>query len=277
MRFGMFRYNGRSFPGLVCEGQVLDLSTAGFADLQEMIASEALHRSDFGECPMIPIGKVETLPPLSRPGKIICIGKNYMEHVKETGWDSPGEPVFFAKFATSIIGTGGTVFLPKVSAQVDYEAELAVIIGRRGKNISEINAMTYVAGYTVFNDISARDLQFRDGQWMKGKALDTFAPMGPYIVTPEEVGDPHALDIRLSLNGELMQSSNTALMIFKVPQLIGYLSQLFTLEPGDVISTGTPSGVGFARVPPIFLQAGDTMEISIDKVGTLVNDVEDGE
>lgn len=271
MRYGTFCCDGRTFPGMVCEDQVLDLSAAGYPGLHDVIRSEALHQTNWGPCPSLPIREVKTLAPLLRPGKIICIGRNYTEHTRETGSEAPKEPLFFAKFATSIIGPHDTIVLPRVSEQVDYEAELVVIIGRQGKNISEANAMDYIAGYTIFNDISARDLQFRDGQWMKGKALDTFAPMGPFMVTPEEVGEPHALDIQLWLNGELMQSSTTALMIFKIPHIISFLSRLFTLEPGDVIATGTPPGVGFARVPPVFLQAGDTISITIQKLGTLTN------
>lgn len=273
MRLGMFRANGRSFPGIVRGEGILDLTSAGFSNLEGLISAGAFLHNDYEECPRYALSDLEVLAPLTNPGKIICIGKNYEEHVRETGWEAPAEPLFFAKFATSIIGPGDTIVLPQVSTQVDYEAELAVVIGRRGKNIPEIDALEYVAGYTVFNDISARDLQFSDGQWMKGKALDTFAPLGPWIVTPDEVGNPHALDIRLWLNGELMQSSTTALMIFKVPRLISYLSRLFTLEPGDIIATGTPSGVGFTRVPPVYLQSGDTVSVEIQRVGVLTNSV----
>ncbi|HYH04488.1 MAG TPA: fumarylacetoacetate hydrolase family protein, partial [Bacillota bacterium] len=179
----------------------------------------------------------------------------------------------FNKFATSVTGPGQPIVLPEISTQVDYEAELAVVIGKTGKAVSEDQAMELVAGYTVFNDVSARDLQFRDGQWVKGKALDTFAPTGPYLITADQIANPHQLAIRLWLNGQLMQSGNTGQLIFKIPALISYLSQFFTLEPGDIIATGTPPGVGFARKPPVFLKAGDEVVIEIDKVGRLCNPV----
>jgi 2-keto-4-pentenoate hydratase/2-oxohepta-3-ene-1,7-dioic acid hydratase in catechol pathway len=211
--------------------------------------------------------------PVPRPGKLICIGLNYRDHAAESNMAIPERPVVFSKFSTAVIAPGEPVVLPATSAQVDYEAELAVVIGRRAKNVSATRALDYVLGYTVFNDVTARDFQFADGQWQRGKSCDTFAPMGPTIVTTDIVPDPHKLSIKLILNGKTMQNSNTDQLIFGVPELIEFLSQTITLEPGDVIATGTPPGVGFARKPPVFLQPGDEMVVDIESVGKLNNPV----
>ena len=204
--------------------------------------------------------------PVPRPGKILCIGLNYRDHAAESNMPIPEKPVVFSKFSTCVIAPGEPVVLPSVSKQVDYEAELAVVIGRRAKHVSADRAYDYVLGYTAFNDVTARDFQFGDGQWQRGKSCDTFAPMGQSIVTADAVPDPHKLPIRLTLNGKTMQESNTDQLIFGVPALIEFLSQTITLEPGDVIATGTPSGVGFARKPPVFLKPGDQMEVMIEGV-----------
>lgn len=221
------------------------------------------------------LGEVGVYAPLLNPEKIVAIGLNYLDHARESGMEPPKKPLFFSKYPSSIVGPGAPVILPppEVSTQVDYEIELAVIVGRAAKNVSEEEAMEYVFGYTILNDISARDLQFEDGQWVKGKALDTFAPMGPWIVTKDEIPDPHSLRLVMSLNGEVVQDSSTSNLIFKVPQLLSYLSTLFTLRPGDVISTGTPFGVGMARKPPRFLKPGDTMVAEIERIGALENPV----
>jgi len=211
--------------------------------------------------------------PVPRPGKLICIGLNYRDHAAESNMAIPERPVVFSKFASAVIAPGEPVVLPASSGKVDYEAELAVVIGRRAKNVSAASALDYVLGYTSFNDVSARDFQFADGQWQRGKSCDTFAPMGPTIVTADEVPDPHKLSIKLILNGKTMQDSNTDQLIFGVPELIEFLSQTITLEPGDVIATGTPAGVGFARKPPVFLRPGDLMEVEIERVGKLGNPV----
>jgi len=213
------------------------------------------------------------LAPVPRPGKLICIGLNYRDHAAESNMAIPERPVVFSKFTTAVIAPGEPVILPITSTQVDYEAELAVVIGRRAKNVSVDRALHYVLGYTVFNDVSARDFQFADGQWQRGKSCDTFAPMGPTIVTADAVPDPHQLSIKLHLNGQTMQDSNTNQLIFGIPELIAFLSETITLEPGDVIATGTPPGVGFARKPPVFLKAGDIMEVEIEGLGTLNNPV----
>jgi 2-keto-4-pentenoate hydratase/2-oxohepta-3-ene-1,7-dioic acid hydratase in catechol pathway len=212
---------------------------------------------------------VQLLAPVPRPGKLIAIGLNYRDHAAESKMPIPEKPVVFSKFTTSVIGPDEAVVLPRTSAQVDYEAELAVVIGRRAKNVMRDVALDYVLGYTNINDVSARDFQFADGQWQRGKSCDTFAPMGEAIVTTDEVPDPHKLSIKLRLNGQRMQDSNTDQLIFGVPELIAFLSETITLEPGDVIATGTPPGVGFARQPPVFLKSGDVMEVEIEKLGTL--------
>ena len=211
--------------------------------------------------------------PVPRPGKLICIGLNYRDHAAESNMPIPERPVVFSKFATAVIASGEPVVLPATTQQVDYEAELAVVIGRRAKNVSATRALDYVLGYTAFNDVSARDFQFADGQWQRGKSCDTFAPMGQSIVTTDIISDPHKLSIKLILNGKTMQDSNTDQLIFGVPALIEFLSQTITLEPGDVIATGTPPGVGFARKPPVFLQPGDEMVVDIEGIGKLGNPV----
>ncbi len=211
--------------------------------------------------------------PVPRPGKVICIGLNYRDHAAESNMPIPEKPVIFSKFPTAVIASGEPVVLPATSQQVDYEAELAVVIGRRAKHVSADRAYDYVLGYTAFNDVSARDFQFADGQWQRGKSCDTFAPMGQTIVTTDAIPDPHKLSIKLILNGKAMQDSNTDQLIFGVPQLIEFLTQSITLEPGDVIATGTPPGVGFARKPPVFLRPGDVMEVQIESIGGLDNPV----
>lgn len=209
------------------------------------------------------------LSPVALPEKIICIGLNYRDHAAESGMQIPKEPVICSKYNNALVGASGPVILPSNSSQVDYEAELAVILGKQAKRVSEEEAMACVGGYTIMHDVSARDWQFRTGQWLSGKSFDTFAPCGPFLVTPEEVPDPHALGIRLTLNGRIMQDSNTSNLVFGVPALISYISHIFTLQPGDIISTGTPPGVGSARRPPLFLQPGDVVEIQVENLGTM--------
>jgi len=212
-------------------------------------------------------------PPVPRPGKIICIGLNYKDHAAESNMPVPKSPISFSKYVTSVIGPDRPVRLPAVSQQVDYEAEMAIVIGRRAKHVPVERAFDYVLGYMNLNDVSARDLQFADGQWQRGKACDTFAPMGPFILTREAAGDPHALRIRCRVNGQTLQDSNTNQLVFGVDALVSFLSQTVTLEPGDVIATGTPPGVGFARKPPIFLKPGDVVEIEVEGLGILSNTV----
>jgi 2-keto-4-pentenoate hydratase/2-oxohepta-3-ene-1,7-dioic acid hydratase in catechol pathway len=219
--------------------------------------------------------RARLLPPVHDPRKIICIGLNYRDHAAESGVPAPPEPVLFSKYPTTLVGHLDSIVLPRVSQQVDFEAELVVAIGRGGRHIAREHAREHVGGYMVGHDVSARDWQLNKPakQWMAGKTFDTFAPTGPELVTPEEIPDPHALGIRLRLNGQTMQDSNTQQLIFGIDELISYLSQIFTLEPGDLIFTGTPPGVGMARKPPVWLKPGDVVEVEIDHLGTLRNPV----
>jgi 2-keto-4-pentenoate hydratase/2-oxohepta-3-ene-1,7-dioic acid hydratase in catechol pathway len=213
--------------------------------------------------------------PIVDPRKIICIGLNYRDHAAESGAPIPKEPILFSKYPSALIGHGETIVLPKVSQEVDYEAELVIIVGKKGRHLSAHEAPSHVAGYAVGHDVSARDWQLKkDGkQWMVGKTFDTFAPIGPDLVTADEVPDPHRLPIRLRLNGQTMQDSSTEQLIFHVGDMLAYLSQVVTLEPGDIIFTGTPPGVGFARKPPVFLKDGDVVEVEIEGLGVLRNPV----
>ncbi len=228
-----------------------------------------------GELLLSALAEVELLAPVPRPGKLLCIGLNYRDHADEVGMKVPERPILFSKYANCVVGPGEPIVLPTISEEVDYEAELAVVIGREAKGVSEEDALEYVAGYTLMNDVSARDLQLRigGGQWVWGKSLDSFAPLGPALVTRDEVPDPHNLSISLRLNGETMQQSNTRNLIFNVPQLVSFLSQGITLEPGDVIATGTPPGVGDGRKPPVYLKEGDDVVVEIQGIGVLENPV----
>ncbi len=217
------------------------------------------------------IDSVSLLQPVLRPGKVICLGLNYRDHAAEAGMAIPTYPVLFHKVAGSLIGHNQPIVIPRTSSKIDYEGELAIIIGRRGKYIAEDEALSYVAGYTVANDISARDLQFRTSQWTTGKMLDTFGPLGPALVTRDEAPHPNALHIQTTLNGQVMQDGNTADMIFHVPYIVGYISEIVTLEPGDVILTGTPAGIGNTRTPPVFMKPGDTISVEIEQLGKLIN------
>jgi acylpyruvate hydrolase len=220
-----------------------------------------------------PLSKARLLAPIPKPGKITCVGMNYADHAREQGLEPPKSPIFFLKSGNTICGPGDAIQLPPNSSQVDYEAEFAVVIGKKGTRIPEAEAYDYVAGYMNLHDVSARDLQFSDGQWYRGKSCDTFAPTGPWIVTRDEIKDPYNLRISLTLNGKVMQDSNTSNLIFNVPYLISYLSQSATWEVGDLISTGTPPGVGVFRKPPVFLKAGDTTSVTVEGLGTLTNPI----
>jgi 2-keto-4-pentenoate hydratase/2-oxohepta-3-ene-1,7-dioic acid hydratase in catechol pathway len=222
---------------------------------------------------LTPLRKAKLRAPIAHPQKITCVGLNYADHARESGIEPPKAPVYFLKSHNTICGPGDGIKLPPNSTQVDYEAEFAVVIGKRGRDIPESEAHKYIAGYTILHDVSARDMQFSDNQWFRGKSCDTFAPTGPWIVTADEIPDPHTLRISLTLNGETLQDSNTSNLIFKVPFLISHLSKSLTWEVGDLISTGTPPGVGFARKPPIWLKAGDTASVTVEGIGTLTNPV----
>ncbi len=286
MKLVTFEHGGEARVGALRETDVIDLHSAwGKGDtapsslvslLQGGSATIARARAAAEAAPAAarrPLASVQLLSPLPRPSKVICVGLNYRDHAEETGQPIPKVPIFFTKAVTSVIGPGAPIVLPLDSEQVDYEAELAVVIGARCRRVGRDAARDAIAGYTIMNDVSARDWQFRTSQWFIGKTFDTFAPMGPAVVTGDEVGDPHVLDVSLRLNGTEMQRSNTRHLIFGVPDLIVELSRVMTLEPGDVIATGTPGGVGFIRKPPVFLKPGDRVEISIARVGTLTNPV----
>jgi 2-keto-4-pentenoate hydratase/2-oxohepta-3-ene-1,7-dioic acid hydratase in catechol pathway len=260
--------------------RVVDLSGAGFPDLLSVIAGGAGARprvdawvAGEGSRTAAPLADVKLLAPIPRPPKIICVGLNYRDHAIEAKMEIPAVPTIFSKFPTSIIGPGEPIVLPKDSQKPDYEAEFAFIIAKGGRYISPEQWQEHVFGYTNLNDVSARDYQMATSQWMMGKTFDTFAPMGPWIVSADEIADPHALDIELSINGEVLQHSNTRELIFRIPDLLVYLSSVFTLEPGDVVSTGTPSGVGFSYKPPRWLRAGDQVVLAVEGIGELRNPV----
>jgi 2-keto-4-pentenoate hydratase/2-oxohepta-3-ene-1,7-dioic acid hydratase in catechol pathway len=239
------------------------LEKTAASSMSELRARSALHRPD----------DVYLGPPVPDPQKIICLGLNYRDHAQEAGLASPAEPIFFAKWANSLIGPNDVIVPPRTTEQVDYEAELAVVIGARARNVGADHALDHVVGVTVFNDVSARDLQLANNLWTGGKAIDTFGPCGPAVVTLEEIENVQALALRTRVNGNIVQDGNTADMIFTVAETIAFLSQIMTLEPGDIIATGTPAGVGISRTPQLFLHPGDIVEVEIDGVGTLRNQV----
>ena len=221
------------------------------------------------EQPPVSVDSLELLAPVPAPGKIICIGLNYRDHAAETGKPIPTEPILFAKFANSVVPDGATVAIPALTDEVDWEAELGVVIGRTASRVSVDEALSYVAGYVCMNDLSARDLQRSGGQWTRGKAIDGFLPMGPVLVTADEVPDPQSLSIRCTVNGDVVQDSSTSQMVFGVAELISTISQTLTLEPGDCIATGTPPGVGMAMTPPRFLRESDVVTVEIEGLGEL--------
>jgi 2-keto-4-pentenoate hydratase/2-oxohepta-3-ene-1,7-dioic acid hydratase in catechol pathway len=222
---------------------------------------------------LLSLDALELGPPVPDPDKIICLGVNYREHAAEAQQELPAVPMFFAKFRNSLIGPTSPILLPRASTQVDYEGELAVIIGQRCKEVAEQDALQYVAGYTIMNDVSARDVQMQTSQWTAGKALDTFAPMGPGIVLASSIPNPQTLTLTTRVNEQVVQHDTTANMVFSVASTIAFLSSLMTLEPGDIIATGTPSGVGFKRTPPLFLHDGDVVEVEIERIGRIRNPV----
>jgi 2-keto-4-pentenoate hydratase/2-oxohepta-3-ene-1,7-dioic acid hydratase in catechol pathway len=282
MKFVTFRRNGSSEPGVWQGDRIVSLKPARFASMLDVIAGGVAARARIEEWilkpapeDVLPVESVQLLAPILRPPKIICIGLNYRDHAIESKMEIPKVPTVFSKYATAVIGPGETIQLPRISEKPDYEAEFAVVIGKGGRRIHRDHWREHVFGYTILNDVSARDFQMATTQWMMGKTFDTFAPMGPAIVSADEIADPHNLDISLTINGEELQHSNTSNLIFRVPDLMEYLSSVFTLESGDVISTGTPSGVGFARKPPRWLKAGDDVVVRVAGLGELRNPVAD--
>lgn len=292
MRLVMYESNGQWRPGIAIENKVVNSVAAAEAAYLLMDASSISNRAiiqwapeqqaqleqgafklaDSAQAEVYLSGDVLLGPPIPDPDKIICLGLNYRTHAEESGLATYEVPILFAKYRNALTGPTSPIILPSMSKEVDYEAELAVVIGKRCKNVSSGDALNYVAGYMALNDVSARDLQFRTSQWLSGKTLDTFAPCGPALVI-NEINDPQNLDISTRLNGQISQQSNTCHMISSVTDTIAYISQLMTLEPGDIIATGTPEGVGFKRKPPVYLHDGDIVEIEIERIGILRNPV----
>jgi 2-keto-4-pentenoate hydratase/2-oxohepta-3-ene-1,7-dioic acid hydratase in catechol pathway len=265
--------------GVLVGDSVFSLDSTAHSDMTAFLAAgrpalveaEKISRGEVKPQQSFRLNEVQLLAPVTRPGKIIAVGLNYRDHAIETKQEIPTSPIIFAKFPSSINGPDADVILPEDDPQVDYEAELAVVIGREAKRISEAEALDYVAGYMPLNDVSARRWQFADKQWVRGKSCDTFCPTGPWLTTRDAVPDPHALAIRMRVNGNVVQNSNTSQLIFRVPTLLHYISAAITLEPGDIIATGTPDGVGVFRKPPVFLKTGDVMEVEIEGLGALRN------
>jgi len=280
MKLATFTQAGSRRIGLVVGDEVVDLAAAlpelpremvGFLEAGADALSAAQAALDDG--PRLPLSALRLEAPIARPPKFLAVGLNYADHVAEAGLDTPAHPTIFNKQSTCVTGPGGGVELPRASHVLDYEGELGFVIGRRCRHVSRDDAADVIAGYTIVNDVSVRDWQLRVPTWTMGKSFDTHGPIGPWIVTPEELPEPHRLRLRTWVNGELRQDSNTKELIFDCFQLVEHLSTAFTLEPGDVIATGTPSGVGIAMKPPRLLQVGDQMRIEIEGIGTLENPV----
>ena len=275
MRLIRFGNQGAERPGLWKEGRIVDLRRhfPEIPDIGEVFfrdgwLAKIAGLNDEGEPMDVRLG-----PPVARPSKLICLGKNYLEHAKEGNFDAPEKPLLFAKAPSALSGPTDPIILPRSCGQVDWEVELAVVIGREGKRIHPDNAWDYIAGYTVMNDVSGREAQFGDGQWFRGKSFDTFAPLGPALVTPDEIDDIRNLQLTARVDDQIMQTGNTGDLVFDIPHLLAYISEDITLLPGDVISTGTPAGVGIFRDPPITLAAGNVVTCRIDMLGELVNHV----
>ena len=272
----LIRYGqpGQEKPGVLLHDQYYDVSAFGEDYTEAFFATDGLRRlARFLEAhagQLAPIAATERLgPPVARPPKLPCIGLNYADHARETGATPPPEPVLFMKSTTAYVGPFDDLVIPKNSVKTDWEVELAVVIGKRASYIEESEAHAYIAGYALHNDVSEREFQLeRSGTWDKGKGCDTFAPVGPFMATPDEIADVDNLRLWLRVNGQLMQDGTTANLIFKIPFLIAYLSQFMTLLPGDIISTGTPAGVGLGMKPPLYLKPGDVVELGIDGLGT---------
>jgi 2-keto-4-pentenoate hydratase/2-oxohepta-3-ene-1,7-dioic acid hydratase in catechol pathway len=281
MKIVTFRRAGTApGPGVVVDDGIIGLAAAGYSDVLTLIANwdqarpsvEALVREAQSET-VTPLKDATLMAPIPRPPKFICVGLNYRDHAIESKMEIPAVPTIFNKFPNTVIGPGEQIVLPKNSEKPDYEAEFAFVIGKGGRHVSADNWREHVFGYTIVNDVSARDFQLQTSQWLMGKTFDSFAPTGPWIVTADEIPDPRALDVRMTISGEVLQNSNTRELIFPVPELIRFLSSVVTLEPGDIVSTGTPSGVGFSHKPPRWLRAGDECVVSVSGIGELRNPV----
>lgn len=278
MRLIRFGPAGQEKPGLWQAGRVVDLRAIfpEIPDISERFFKDGwLQRIQQIEDPGQEMD-VRLGCPLCRPSKIICLGLNYLDHKEESGFERPQRPLLFSKTPNALTGPFDPIVLPQSCDQIDWEVELAVVIGRAGKRIAAEDALDYVAGFSVLNDVSGRQAQFSDSQWFRGKSFDTFAPMGPALVTIDEIGNFQNLKLTARVNGEIMQDGNSADMIFDIPAIIAFISQDITLWPGDIISTGTPSGVGIFRDPPVLLKAGDVVECRVENVGMIRNAVEAG-
>jgi len=271
IRFGAINHEK---PGvLLADGTKIDVSEFGQDYDEAFFGSNGTDKlqewlgANKNSCPVV-ADNVRLGPPLARPSKIVCVGLNYAKHAAESGMDIPEEPVLFFKASSAIVGPNDSIVIPKGSEKTDWEVELAIVIGQKASYISEKDALRHVAGYVLHNDVSERAYQLeRSGQWVKGKSCDTFAPIGPFIATPDEIGDPNNLNLWLTLNGAEMQNSNTSDFIFNIQHVVSYISQFMTLLPGDIISTGTPFGVGLGLTPPRYLKAGDVVELGIEGLG----------
>jgi 2-keto-4-pentenoate hydratase/2-oxohepta-3-ene-1,7-dioic acid hydratase in catechol pathway len=278
MRFVTFDHHSHRHAGVVTNDNIVSLKSAGFPDLLSFLqaGSEALAAvpAFISQAPadaIFPLASVKLCAPIPKPPKILCLGLNYRDHAAEAKLDPPPYPVIFAKYDNTVIGPGDSIILPKNSRKPDYEAEFAFVIGKGGRHIAAGDWREHVFGYMNTNDVSARDFQTAVSQWTMGKNFDTFAPMGPYLVTADEIEDPHNLSITLTLNGEKLQNSNTSELIYKIPETIEFLSSVMTLEPGDVVMTGTPAGVGFSFKPPKWLTPGAEVVVSVEGLGELRN------
>jgi 2,4-diketo-3-deoxy-L-fuconate hydrolase len=271
MKLIRFGESGKEKPGVILNDKKYDVSAFGEDYTEQFFETDGLSRlADFIKDNLLPevADSVRLGSPIARPSKLVCIGLNYADHAKETNAPLPPEPVIFMKSTTAIVGPFDDIMIPKNSVKTDWEVELAVVIGKKASYVEEAEAMDYVAGYVLHNDVSEREFQMeRNGTWDKGKGCDTFAPLGPFLATPDEIADPHNLRLWLKVNGETMQDGTTSNFIFNLPHLISYTSQFMTLLPGDIISTGTPAGVGLGMKPPIYLKAGDVVELGIDGLG----------
>ncbi|HSV74465.1 MAG TPA: fumarylacetoacetate hydrolase family protein [Chthonomonadales bacterium] len=297
MKLVRFERDGQAAIGIVRGDMVVDLaeglaamdaadpelaraaargSMRAFLEVGEPALAVARRAAETGAAAS-PLADAKLLAPVGDPEKIVCVGQNYRDHCEEQNQPIPDRAILFAKYPSAIIGPWATIMLPPLSKQVDYEAELAFVVGKRGRFIPEDRAHEHIAGYMCLNDISARDIQFADKQWVRGKTFDTFAPTGPWLVTADEVGASQRLDISLALNGCEMQRSNTRNLVFGVNFLVAYISAVVTLQPGDIVATGTPGGVGAFRNPPVFLQQGDEVSVTIERIGTLTNRVAAGD
>jgi acylpyruvate hydrolase len=271
MRFASCAHGARTFAAALLDGAAVPL--AGIPELGAQTPSSVLADPPLDRARAVPLAEVTLRPVVPRPSKIVCVGLNYLNHVGETGREIPEYPVLFTKFAETLAGPRDPIVLPPESSQVDYEGELAVVIGRSGRRITADAALAHVAGYTIANDVTMRDFQYKTHQWLQGKAWEASTPVGPWLVTPDETGDPSTLEIALTLNGTVMQQANTSQLMFDIPVLISRISEFVTLVPGDLILTGTPGGVGFRRDPQVFLAPDDRVRVEISGIGALDNAV----